>query len=205
MRVEAGFVNHPKFVRLKKAVGDYAMEAVIRLWGHCEFGQKGEYWRGADADFIETVAGWVGEPGKLFAALVEAKLIVIELNGVRVNDWNHHNSRTVANWKLGRRPKRSQGQAMDEPRLNHGSAKAEPWPSRMYVCKDVGKDDDHSEENNNGAPPDDLKAQYAALKDLIEKMKPRRKEFTPQERAEYAELKKNSRRCSGDKLDLANL
>jgi len=201
MRVEAGFVNHPKFLRLKKAVGDYAMEAVIRIWGHCEFAQKGEFWRGADPDFVELVACWFGERGKLYTALSESKLIVVEKTGIRVNDWNHHNSRTVSNWELGRRPKRNQSQSNAQPRHIQGSAYAQPTQSRKDVRMD-GRVEVDQGDNNNGCYPDGApegksrgadgatvaasRTQFAALSQQIKELEAFGDELNSKERQELA-------------------
>lgn len=191
VKVDPGYVNHPKFLRLKKAVGELAMEFVIRIWGHCQQGQKGEYWRGADAGYVEAVAMWTGTEGKLFEAMAACRIILIEANGIRVNDWNRENWRTVSNWQLGGRPKRNKGSTKAEPTPSQGLPKAEPTPSRMNDLNDLNDlNESGSQDNNNGASAEELKTQYAALTSLIEKMEPRRKEFTEAERGEFSELKK---------------
>lgn len=146
MRVEPELTTHLKFRRLKAAVGDTAMECLITIWAHCQQNQRGEYWPGADAAYVEDMCFWTGQKGELFRALVECgkpKLgfIVPENGGLRVHDWEEANSTTVKNWyrnTAGRGAKRteptatpppSRGQATGKPRLPAGisqSANAEP-------------------------------------------------------------------------------
>ena len=40
MIVEPELPDHPDYLLLKKAVGDFAMEALIRLWGHCQSNRR---------------------------------------------------------------------------------------------------------------------------------------------------------------------
>lgn len=116
MKVEPELVNHPKYLRLKKAVGDGALEHLIRIWGHCETSRRGEYWRSADVEYLEIVAHWHGAPGLLFEQLRSGGWIVQSESGIRIHDWNDTNWRAVTNWKLGDRPKHKL-QASQKPRL----------------------------------------------------------------------------------------
>jgi hypothetical protein len=102
MRVEPELPDHPKFLRLKKIIGEGAMEYLIRLWSHCQGNQRGEYWPSADADYVEMICRWDGQPGVLFKALAECGrpgFVAAEENGVRIHDWEEMNSQTVNNWR----------------------------------------------------------------------------------------------------------
>lgn len=103
MRVEPELPNHPKFVRLKRRVGDYAMEALIRIWGHCQQNGRGELWRGADAEYLELIADWEGEPGLLFRSLTDPTINFVQVieGGLLVHDWNETNKQIVKNWENG--------------------------------------------------------------------------------------------------------
>lgn len=118
MKVEPEILDHPKFLRLKKAVGDIALEVLVRLWGHCEANQRGEYWRGADCEYVEIVARWNGQAGVLFGFLTAIGWVDAEEKGVRIHDWNDTNWRAVSNWKLGQRPKKNyHDKPTQKPRL----------------------------------------------------------------------------------------
>ena len=115
MRVEPELLGHPKFLRLKRIVGDGAMEYLVKLWGHCQGNQRGEFWPGADAGYVEMVCGWDGEMGVLYRALVECGrpgFIRVESEGLRIHDWDEMNPQFVKNWHrnpLGRKGKNPTG------------------------------------------------------------------------------------------------
>ena len=91
------------------------MEYLVTLWGHCQTNQRGEFWKGADADYVEMICNWDGEAGVLFRALVECGkpgFIVVEPEGLRLHDWAETNSQTVYNWARnanGRKGKKPTG------------------------------------------------------------------------------------------------
>lgn len=106
MRVEPELLTHNKFKRLKRIVGEGAMEYVIVIWAHCQSNQRGGFWPGADADYVEMLCDWDGQAGVLFKALVEcgrpkAGFIEVTGDGLTVHDWNAMNASFVANWKNG--------------------------------------------------------------------------------------------------------
>ncbi len=106
MRVEPELRTHNKFKRLKRIVGEGAMEYVITVWGHCQSNQRGGFWPGTDVDYVEMLCDWDGEAGLLFKALVEcgapkAGFIEVETGGLRIHDWDEMNSKTIANWGNG--------------------------------------------------------------------------------------------------------
>ena len=111
MKVHAELVDHPKYLRLKRAVGEGALECLIRLWGHCESNQRGEYWKKADPEYVEHVCRWTGAQGVLFEALVASGWIDSKPQGISVHDWNETNWRAVFNWKIGRSGGRPQSTA----------------------------------------------------------------------------------------------
>ena len=98
MNVELELLTHPKYRRLRKAVGPEAVEYLLRLWGHCGTNKRGERWPGADAFYVECVCDWQGTAGSLYTALLEARFIDVVNGCVVVHDWEDQNSFTVANW-----------------------------------------------------------------------------------------------------------
>ncbi len=150
MRVEPELPMHPKFMRLKRIVGDAALEYLVRLWAHCQGNQRGEHWPGADADYVEMICGWDGEPGVLFKGLTECGkpgFVEVEKSGRRIHDWEEMNSQTVANWRKnpnGRKGKNQprtnrepSGSPVDELGLNGGSKDETREPSGSPVVAPV--------------------------------------------------------------------
>ncbi len=116
MIVQRGLLTHPKFTRLENAVGADALKYLLRLWGHCEEAQRGGNWRHADEEYVESVCGWTGEPGLLFAALSRAPMkgkagwIEVKKHAVIIHHWESINATLVNAWRAGRkggRPKTS--------------------------------------------------------------------------------------------------
>lgn len=104
MRVEPELPINPKYRRLKTAVGDIAMEVLITIWAHCQQNQRGEFWEGADAAYVEMICNWTGNRGELFRALVECGLpkvgfIIPEEGGLRIHEWEEMNCQMVGNWR----------------------------------------------------------------------------------------------------------
>jgi hypothetical protein len=126
MKVDPNLPNHPKYIRLRGVVGEYAMEALIRLWAHCAANKRGEFWPLADENYVETVCAWRRKPGMLYKALVAQRMIHEEAGGIRVHDWNKENSRAISNWHTGSLPKtkrHSSRQANEEPMLEDGGSR----------------------------------------------------------------------------------
>lgn len=114
MRVEPELPDHPQYRRLKRRVGDYAMEALLRIWGHCQQNKRGEFWPGADAEYLELIAEWEGEPGLLYRSLTDKDIgfVVVEEGGLRIHNWDEMNPQFVKNWvngPKGGRPKKDAG------------------------------------------------------------------------------------------------
>lgn len=122
MNVEPELLTHPKFLRLEKRVGEPALKILLRLWGHCAANKRGEFWRGANAEYVETVALWSGQDGFLYGCLKEIKWLHERADGVVIHDWEENNSFTVANWArnpYGRRGRTKRGTG---PRVNGGGS-----------------------------------------------------------------------------------
>lgn len=142
MNIEAELVDHPKYLLLRKKVGVLALEYLIRIWGHCASNRRGEHWRGKDAEYLEIVARWTGEPGALLSALVEVGFVDQKPTGLLIHDWESNNSFTVANWTKnlsGRPSKKKPTSATPEPKPvqdgSHGEAMGKPWaPHGDPVC-----------------------------------------------------------------------
>lgn len=118
MIVEIELPDHPDYQLLKRVVGEYAMEALIRIWGHCQSNKRGERWQGRGADYVEVVAKWEGEPGTLFRALKDYGWIVVENDGVVIHNWEEKNKGMLAsrnNGAKGGRPRKPEQNQPEKP------------------------------------------------------------------------------------------
>ena len=104
MIVEPDLTSHPKFIHLKALVGDGAMELLVRLWTHCQQNKRGQYWPGANPDYVEVVCAGRSRRGKLFAALRDCAWIHEREDGIEVHDWDKHNASLIARWRRDIKP-----------------------------------------------------------------------------------------------------
>ncbi len=108
MIVEPGITLHPKFTRLKKAVGVGALEYLINLWGYCQQRRTDELGR---AEYVEEIARWDGSEGVLFSALEKFGWIDVENGWVWAHGWSENNqawlSRIAGGKKRGEQQKKA--------------------------------------------------------------------------------------------------
>jgi len=206
MRVEPELPDHPKFLRLKKRVGEGACENLIRIWGHCQNSQRGGLWRGADREYVEVVARWAGEPGLFYQAAVESGFLDETKAGVVIHDWDKFNSKARAAWHNGRfggRPHKEPNFAGEEVGLTQVKPTGNPLethtkPESESVSESVSK---RKGEEEKGAARDEsssrlrareereLRTRWAALTSRIKELE-RKDERLPKELSELQELKK---------------
>lgn len=115
MIVEPDLTSHPKFVQLKARVGDVAMELLVRLWTHCQQNKRGQFWRGANSDYVEVVLAGRSRRGKLFTALRDCQWIHERDDGIEVHDWDKHNASLIARWNREKKPRQTPAQASAQP------------------------------------------------------------------------------------------
>lgn len=137
MRVEPETPDHPKFVRLKRRIGDLAMECLIRVWAHCQNSQRGGTWRGVDAEYLECVARWTGPAGELYAALKESGWVEEARNALVIHDWDRMNARAKANWDNGQKGGRP-GLTQDRNQLLLGKPKSKLGYPNLDLGKPTG-------------------------------------------------------------------
>mgnify|MGYP007007270864 CR=1 FL=1 len=155
MRVSPQLLDHPKFLRLQAELAKVdpavnALEILLRIWGHCETSRHGEVWPGADAEYVETVCRWFGEPGKLAAALTKplgklTPFVVLNGEGATISGWDVHNAGLHASWTARSSKKRRFTAKLEQPTDDHSS---EAWPD----ATDDATDDD-SINNSTNTPP----------------------------------------------------
>lgn len=160
MRVEPELMDHPKFLALKERIGDFAAEALLRLWGHCQNSQRGGRWTGKNPAYVEIVCRWKGEKGALYSALVETTFLDEMRNCLVIHDWDKFNSKARSAWDNGRRGGRPLGShsvnpSITQPKPIHnpnqiGSELRQPTDNQRVsesVSESVSKG-----ENNKGVP-----------------------------------------------------
>jgi len=127
--VEPGLLDHPKFLRLERRLGEHALHILIRLWGHCQAEQRGERWRGADAEYVEAVVRWKGESGKASKDLEECGFVQFKEGVTVVHDWSEHNRSLISSWRNGRwggRPTKKKTVPTGNPPITDGFPTGNP-------------------------------------------------------------------------------
>lgn len=75
------------------------MDALARLWCHCESKQRRDLWTDATSEMIEGVCLWEGEPGLLTRHLVACRwLDELPDGGYRIHGWAEANARMIQAW-----------------------------------------------------------------------------------------------------------
>lgn len=124
MKLDPNLLQHPKYLRLFKIFGSDILTFLVRIWGHCEQSRRGEWWEGADDEYVEIVAGWTGSPGVLADALAAVRWIHREEGGIRIHDWDKTNWRAVTSWnavgKGGRKTKSEEGPSRPKSQPSNG-------------------------------------------------------------------------------------
>lgn len=115
MIVEPDLTNHPKFIQLKSLLGDVAMELLVRIWTHCQQNKRGQFWRGANSDYVEVVCAGRSRRGKLFTALRDCGWIQEHEDGIEIHDWDKHNASLIARWKRDVKPAQTSAQPATQP------------------------------------------------------------------------------------------
>jgi len=98
-RVKIGFLDHPKTKRLRRRLGDRAVEHVMRLW---EFATANASRRegdltGMDNEAIADVCSFDGDPDVFVTTLTECGFLDGEPLSRKIHDWRDENP-YVATW-----------------------------------------------------------------------------------------------------------
>ncbi len=114
MNITPDFVRHPKFMFLKRKIGDIAAECLLRIFSHAQENQRGPNWGQITPAYIAAICEWRGDPGQLWDALTTSEipgkaawLDVLGDGSVIVHDWDVHNAGLLSAWENGRKPKRA--------------------------------------------------------------------------------------------------
>lgn len=99
MIIKPELLVHPKYIHLKAEVGAMATEYLVQLWGHCEKGNRGEFWPGAGADYVEVVCTGKKQGGKLYKQLASCGWLRAVPGGTVIVGWDDANKSLVAAWR----------------------------------------------------------------------------------------------------------
>lgn len=192
MIVEPDLPQHPKFIKLRSALGPRAMEVLVLLWGHCH-AKRGEFWDGATPEYVEYVVNGNSKGTKNYDALLDARFIEKKDGGILVHDWQKTNASLVANWTRNAIWRASRDAA--SARSAEGSAD----PSKDTAMKASGTgprggstrpdqtrpDQNISTTTRGGGGLEEQKVQFAALSQLIETAERQMGSLTAEERQVY--------------------
>lgn len=91
IRVDSKLPRHRKYKKLKRLLGGQSpMETLVVFWGTVAEQEPSGMLDGWECSDIEDAAGWDGEPGALFAALLESGFLDQIENGYYPHDWVVH-------------------------------------------------------------------------------------------------------------------
>lgn len=97
IRLQAGLLTNPKWIRLGHRLGETGQLALIRLWLWTAEHRPDGVLRGLDAGDIELFSGWAGDAGALVSALLDLTLVEASPGGpggrtFAVHEWSVHNA-----------------------------------------------------------------------------------------------------------------
>ena len=92
IRLDVGFHDHPKTIKLQRLLGWEAVICLQRLWLYAAQTRPSGDLTGLDSDDIEIAARWSGEPGALMDALTRFRWIDVDqtTGEIALHDWADH-------------------------------------------------------------------------------------------------------------------
>jgi hypothetical protein len=92
IRINIGFFSHPKTRKLRRALGDAGVVALIEFWCYVAINRPKGNLDGLGEDDIEIAANWQGTPGAFYAQLFALRWICTDDDGIlHVHGWEQHN------------------------------------------------------------------------------------------------------------------
>jgi hypothetical protein len=89
-RISASVFHHPKYLKLRKRLGDSGCLALICLWAWTSVNRSDGSLAGMSDEDIELAAEWLGKPESLVRTLVEVRFMD-GMAGLRsIHDWATH-------------------------------------------------------------------------------------------------------------------
>lgn len=157
IRLDTRLTRHWKFKKLKRIIGATTLEHLVVFWATVAEQMPNGALNGWTPDDIEDAAEWTGEPGVLFAALLDCRFLDTTPQGFTPHDWAEHQP-----WIIGA-PERSE--AARKAGKASGAARKKPNGTRTENERDVNgpfnKTDEKAAElgeknernaNGNGTP-----------------------------------------------------
>ena len=91
-RIEVGFIDHPKTVKLERRMGFNAVKCLLRLWGWAAENRPKGVLYGMSLEDIEIACRWDGEPGTLISTMSSEDCQWLDIiEGVyKLHDWEKH-------------------------------------------------------------------------------------------------------------------
>lgn len=124
IRIDVRLPRHRKYKKLKRIIGPATMEHLVTFWGTVAEQVPNGALNGWSTEDIEDAAGWDGESGVFFAALVESEFLDETESGYYPHDWHEHQP-----WVVGAEERsesaRKAGLASAEARRNKAARSAD--------------------------------------------------------------------------------
>lgn len=91
IRLSIGFLDHPKTIKLKRILGWYGVESLMRLWFFAAQYKPDGYLLNLNNEDIEIAAKWNGKGGEFVKTLLDLKWIDFDGEFYCLHDWEEHN------------------------------------------------------------------------------------------------------------------
>jgi hypothetical protein len=95
IRLSLGFFEHPKTKKLQRRCGLEGIVCLQKLWLWAADQRSSGILSGLDEEEIELAAGWSGEVGKFFAALIECRWLDKQTDVYSLHGWEEHQAYAI--------------------------------------------------------------------------------------------------------------
>ncbi|MGD0624266.1 MAG: hypothetical protein ABSB32_06045 [Thermodesulfobacteriota bacterium] len=95
IRLNIGFLDHPKTVKLEKRLDWPGVKGLLRLWFFCATNKPDGQLVGMDDDDIEIAAKWTGKTGAFIKTLSSIKWLDWNGKFYSIHDWAEHNEYVI--------------------------------------------------------------------------------------------------------------
>src|SRR5574341_1925033 len=95
IRLDTGFIDHPKTIKLEKQLGFDGIKALLRLWCFAAKNKPSGYLKNMDKEDITLAAKWDGNPDEFIQTLLDLGWLDIMNEIYYLHDWHIHQSYVV--------------------------------------------------------------------------------------------------------------
>ena len=95
IRLALGFFEHPKTKKLQRRCGSEGVICLQKLWLWAAGQRSSGVLSGLDEEEIELAAGWTGEVGKFFEALIDCRWLDKKDDAYALHGWGEHQSYVI--------------------------------------------------------------------------------------------------------------